>query len=198
MNDPEGRWAGALAAASAMKLTQDPTWDWRTLTYDQFVNFFLQGASQYADLDVTAQQVPDLSRFRDSGGKVVMWAGAADPVVYQKGAVGYYERVQQASGGAKQTERFARLFMAPGVGHCGGGAGAALTNAFDAVVAWVEHGKAPDQLNGEKTDGDVVLSRPVCLYPNVADYRGHGDVDNGRNFRCAKKFSSHGGQRHHR
>ncbi len=120
-----------------------------------------------------------------------MWAGTGDNVVYQQGVVDYYHRVQRVHGGATQTDKFARLFMAPGVGHCGGGTGAAPANGFDALVAWVEHGKAPNQLTGQKTDstGNVVLSRPVCKYPTVAAYGGHGDPNDARNFRCANEFS---------
>lgn len=166
-------------------LTQDPSWDWRTLTYDQFVRFFSQATAQYADLDVTSQEQPDLSGFRESGGKLVMWAGTGDNVVYQQGTVDYLQRVQRSNGGVGQVDRFARLFMAPGVGHCGGGVGAEPVNGFDALVAWVEHGKAPERLAGERADG---LTRPICAYPSVATYRGHGDVTDGRNFRCAKDF----------
>src|SRR6266496_4143155 len=69
--------------------------------------------------------------------------------------------------------------------------GAAPANGFDALVAWVEYGKAPDQLTGQKTDGtgNVMLSRPVCKYPTVAVYRGRGDPNDARNFRCANEFS---------
>jgi hypothetical protein len=176
-------------------LTKDPTWDWRTLTYDQFVKFFLQSESEFAELDVTSQARPDLSQFEQNGGKVVMWAGAADPLVYQLGLLDYYRRVQNANGGAKNTQQFARLFMAPGVGHCGGGVGAAPTDAFQAVVDWVEHGKAPKQLSGEHTDssGDVDLTRPVCLYPQVAVYDGHGDTHDASNFSCRDNFATPGG-----
>ncbi|MFC0504984.1 tannase/feruloyl esterase family alpha/beta hydrolase [Micromonospora costi] len=171
-------------------LNQDPNWDWRTLTYDQFLRAFQQAGSQYADFDVTAADRIDLTPYRDAGGKLVMWAGASDEVVYQQGTVDYYERVKATVGGAKETEKFARFFFAPGVEHCGGGVGAEPTNAFQAVVDWVEHGKAPSQLTGEKVDadGNVVMTRPVCMYPQVASYKGKGDTNTARNFQCKNSF----------
>jgi hypothetical protein len=97
-------------------LNQDPNWDWRTLTYDQFLRAFQQSDSQYADLDVTAADRIDLTPYRDAGGKLVMWAGTSDQLVYQQGMVDYYERVKATVGGARDTEKFARFFFAPGVG----------------------------------------------------------------------------------
>lgn len=93
-------------------------------------------------------------------------------------------------GGAGQNHRFARFFVAPGVGHCGGGQGAAPTDMLDAVVRWVEQGKAPTQLAGQRTDsgGTVVLTRPVCQYPLVARYKGHGAATDAKNFTCASTF----------
>jgi feruloyl esterase len=78
-----------------------------------------------------------------------------------------------------------RLFMVPGMNHCGGGPG---PNTFDAVTAlanWVEKKQAPDTLLGSHmTNGVADLTRPLCPYPAVAQYSGRGDVKDAANFSC--------------
>jgi len=166
-------------------LLQNPGWDWQSMTYEQYLLLFQQSVLQYQA--VIATDDPDLSRFREAGGKVVFWHGTADPLIFFRGSVDYYQRLETAMGGARQTGRFARFFVAPGVGHCGGGQGAAPTGLLDAVVRWVEHGRAPDKLTGQRADaaGTVVLTRPVCRFPLVARYSGHGSATQAKNFTCA-------------
>jgi hypothetical protein len=169
-------------------LLQDPAWDWQTMTDESYLLLFQQSVLQYQA--VIATDDPDLSGFRDAGGKVVFWHGTADPLIFFRGSVDYYHRLEDAMGGARATQSFARFFVAPGVGHCGGGQGAAPVDVLDAVVRWVERGKAPDHLAGQRSDaaGTVLLTRPVCRYPLVARYRGHGDITDARNFTCATSF----------
>jgi tannase/feruloyl esterase len=169
-------------------LTQNPDFDWKTLDYHQFLDLFQQATSEYADLDVTSAAQPDLSAFEKAGGKIVMWAGTSDQLVTQLGAVDYVRRVEATNDG---TDGFLRFFFAPGVAHCGGGVGAAPTDEFQAVVDWVEHGKAPAQLAGVKTDadGNVVMTRPVCKYPLVARYHG-GDPNVASSFSCSAGFDT--------
>jgi hypothetical protein len=118
--------------------------DWRTLTYEQY----LRSATPYQD--VMATDDPDLSAFRAAGGRLVVWHGTADQLIPVRGSVDYFRRLGDAGS-------FARLFVAPGVAHCGGGPGAAPRDPLGAVVRWVEKGVAPDRLAG--THG-----RPVCRY----------------------------------
>jgi hypothetical protein len=169
-------------------LRQDPAWDWRTMTYEQYLLLFQQSVLQYQA--VIATDDPDLSAFRDAGGKVVFWHGTADPLIFFRGSLDYYQRLEEKMGGARRTEQFARFFVAPGVGHCGGGQGAAPVDPLDAVVRWVEDGRAPNLLAGQRTDsaGTVVLTRPICRYPLVARYKGHGDSADAKNFICATGF----------
>ena len=85
----------------------------------------------------------------------------------------------------RNTPDFARLFMMPGVAHCGGGIGPDRIDAVTAVIDWVEKGKAPEQLLASKvTNGQVVRTRPLCPYPQVARYSGQGSIDEAANFRC--------------
>jgi feruloyl esterase len=125
----------------------------------------------------------DLSKFRRSGGKLLMTYGWADQILQPMMGVNYYEAVVKESG--RSTPDFARLFMMPGVAHCGGGIGPDRVDAVTAVIDWVEKGKAPDQLLASKvTNGQVVRTRPLCPYPQVARYSGQGSIDEAANFRC--------------
>ena len=127
--------------------------------------------------------------FRDRGGKLILWHGWADPLIYAEGTTDYYTRVQQQMGGPQKTSAFIRLFMAPGVGHCSGGTGPAPRNPLDALLTWVEQDRAPEVLDAVRRDesGKVVRSRPLCQYPLVARYKGQGSTDE------ASSFSVQGG-----
>ena len=90
-------------------------------------------------------------------------------------------------GGEDKTNEFARLFMAPGVEHCRGGAGASQVAGMDALTTWVEQKKAPEQLTAKKAvAGKTVLERPLCAYPAEAVYNGHGDPHYADSFNCKK------------
>jgi len=99
-------------------------------------------------------------------------------------------RVQQQMGGPQKTSEFARLFMVPGVAHCAGGAGPAPYGQLDALVSWVEDGKAPATLPAARRDptGTITRSRPLCQYPLVAKYKGTGSTDDAANFTCSAGF----------
>ena len=110
-----------------------------------------------------------------------MYAGWADPVVPPADTAAYYEGVLKTMG-EPQTREFFRLFMAPGMGHCGGGPG---PNQFDAVGAldeWVTKGTAPEMLIARHAKKGI--SRPLCVYPQVARYRGSGGVEDAASFTC--------------
>ena len=108
-------------------------------------------------------------------------------VVVPEGTIEYYDDVVQTlHGGYAHTQEFAGLFMAPGVGHCGGGAGPQPQNIFDAVVNWVEHGTAPDTILASKAITGGTQTRPLCPYPKFAVWTGTGSKDNAANFVCAR------------
>ena len=124
----------------------------------------------------------DLSKFRRSGGKLIMTYGWADQILQPLMGVRYYEAVVAKN---KNANEFARLFMVPGMGHCGGGIGPDRNDAVTAVIDWVEKGKAPDQIIASKVaNGQVMRTRPLCPYPQVARYTGTGSIDDAANFRC--------------
>lgn len=169
-------------------ITQNPRFDWTTITPAAYQAFWDQSFEQY-DI-VIGTDNPDLSTFRDGGGKAIIWHGGADQLIPADGTIDYYKRVQQQMGGARKTSDFVRFFLAPGVSHCAGGPGPQPTGVLDALLAWVEEGKAPDTLTATSRDqtGALTRSRPLCQYPLVAKYKGSGSTDDAKNFVCSAGF----------
>lgn len=145
---------------------------------------------------------PDLSAFKAHKGRAIIYQGWMDPAVAALMTLGYYEDVEKKMGGEKKTEDFIRLFMAPGMLHCGGGDGpnqfgGSGNNApivdkdhdlLSALENWVERGQAPDQIIASKVvDNKVVRTRPLCAYPAFARYNGTGSTDDAANFSCVRK-----------
>ena len=146
----------------------------------------------------------DLSAFRDRGGKAIVWHGWADQLISAHGTVDYYERVVDEMGGLEDAQEFIRLFMAPGVGHCAGGNGPQPSGQIEALIDWVENGRAPESLTATLREGGgrggarggaqaaapprVIRTRPLCPYPEVAAYRGRGSTDEAASFTCRTEF----------
>lgn len=135
---------------------------------------------------------PDLSRFNAKGGKLIIYNGLADAIVPPFRTIDYYAAVTKAAGGRAKTESFARLFMIPGMDHCGGSnAGAGIDQrGFDPLTAlesWVEKGVAPAALVTTKLDaaGKAKWSRPVCPFPQTAKFDGKGDRSAAASWSCS-------------
>jgi len=126
---------------------------------------------------------PDLSAFRQAGGKLILWHGWADQHISPKYTIAYYEAMQDQMG-ASTVDRFARLYLLPGVGHCGGGEGLPNIDLVSQVTGWVEQGVAPGAVTTWRTDGSAAAtaSRPVYPYPAVARYKGSGDYKDAANW----------------
>jgi hypothetical protein len=118
---------------------------------------------------------PDLRAFAGGGGKLILWQGFADPAAGAYGLPDYYQQVGQVVGGLELERQFARMFLIPGVYHCGGGYVPYEEDFLGALVNWVERGAAPDQIMAAAvlTDG-AVRRRPVFAYPVQTRYRGRG------------------------
>jgi len=154
-----------------------PEWDFQTFNFDRDVTL----VDRWGQL-ANAKNA-DLSAFRKRGGKLVMTYGWADGILQPMMGVNYYENAV-AKNGPKTTDFF-RLFMVPGMAHCGGGVGPDQNDAVSAVIDWVEKGKAPDTIVAKKiAGGQVTRSRPLCPYPQVARYKGQGSIDEAVNFSC--------------
>jgi feruloyl esterase len=125
----------------------------------------------------------DLDAFRRQGGKLILWQGFADPAAGAYGLPDYYQRLRQHTGDLAAVRSFARMFLIPGVYHCGGGYVAYEENMLGALVNWVELGREPDFIMATATlkDGSV-RKRPVFAYPVQTRYRGRGDINDPRNF----------------
>lgn len=130
---------------------------------------------------------PDLSAFRDAGGKLIMWHGWADHALTADRSIQYYNDVIRATSNKNKAADFFRLFLAPGMHHCSSGPG---LNSFDALTAlekWVEGGMAPDAIIASHAGAGVARTRPLCSYPSVAVYQGKGDINDGANFTCKNR-----------
>jgi hypothetical protein len=169
-------------------LAQNPQLDWTTITPAAYERYWDQSVEEYSVVFGTDN--PDLAAFRDHGGKAILWHGWADQLITPEGTIDYYKRVEEQMGGAEKTSKFTRLFLAPGVGHCGGGTGPAPYGQLDALLSWVEDGKAPVTLTSARRDqsGAITRSRPLCRYPLVAKYKGAGSTDDAANFVCSTGF----------
>ncbi|HEY3824287.1 MAG TPA: tannase/feruloyl esterase family alpha/beta hydrolase [Bryobacteraceae bacterium] len=128
---------------------------------------------------------PNLQPLFANGGKLLHYHGWADPGIAPGNSVNYYKSVLEAMGGKAKVDNSYRLFMVPGMGHCGGGDGTSTFDMVSALDQWVTQGKAPEQISASKVvNGVAVRTRPLCPYPQVATYKGSGSTDDAANFSC--------------
>jgi hypothetical protein len=171
---PRGRPFGITMDYFRFFLKQDPDWDWTSLTHAEFGQLQQQSIEQYTA--VLGTDDPDLTRFRDRGGKLLMAHGLIDELIPVQGSIEYYDRMVKRMGGLKATQKFARFFLLPGVNHSVQGPGPAPTRLVESLVRWVEEGKAVEMLHAEQRDpsGSVIRTRTLYPYPRVARNRGRG------------------------
>ncbi len=156
---------------------------------------------------VNGAMTGSFDKFRDRGGKLIVYQGWADPIVSPYQTVALYEDHAKKLGGVAETQKFARLFMAPGVVHCGLGGGLnafqsanaaappppaldASHDLFTAITRWVEDGVAPERVVATSYVGNdpskgIEMQRPLCPHPQKAWYKGGGDTNIADNFVCA-------------
>ncbi len=137
---------------------------------------------------------PDLSEFRKHGGKFILYHGWGDGLITAKRTVQYYEAVREQDHSRRKTENTIRLFLAPGMDHCGAiGGGLKDWDRLAPLVAWVEQGKAPERIVASQTLPDKsVRTRPLCPYPKEARWSGSGSTDDAANFNCVRPPREHG------
>ena len=165
-----------------------PEWNWRTFDFDKDIDLAFRKTG--AMLEATD---PNLDPFRAHGGKLILYHGWNDPVIFPGGSVNYYNSVAnhlpmtKPERAAEKTAEFFRLFMAPGVAHCRGGPGPDELDAQSAIEDWVERGIAPQKIIATKRNGkQVSRTRPLCPYPKTAKYIGDGDINQAKNFICSE------------
>ncbi|HUK36186.1 MAG TPA: tannase/feruloyl esterase family alpha/beta hydrolase [Vicinamibacterales bacterium] len=157
---------------------QDAKWDVMTFDLDADLAAAMKNGGYIEASD------PNLSRFKARGGKLLLYHGWADPGPAPANTIQYYESVVKTLGGSKQDD-WMRLFLLPGVGHCGGGVGPDQADYMAALERWRESNIAPDQIIAAKVSaGRVEITRPICAYPTVAAYKGSGSTNDAENFVC--------------
>jgi feruloyl esterase len=175
----------------------DPKWQFRTFDIDRDT-----AAADAKTASVLNSTDPDLSAFRSRGGKLIVYHGWSDAAIPAQNAIDYFSSVTSKMG-ADEVEDFARLYMVPGMQHCGGGSGTTGFGQFGtpsadrfhdvdaAIEAWVEKGLAPASIVASKykdpahPNNGAARTRPLCPYPSVASWKGSGSTDDAANFTCA-------------
>ena len=173
---------------------EDPNYDFLTFNFDTDLKFALNKKFDGETLEfIHHAEDSDLTAFKKRGGKMIMWHGFSDPLPSPVDTIDYYNSIRTRSGhsrrDAEKTEEFVRLFLLPNVGHCGGPA-AGGPNEFDPLTAleqWIEEGIAPEEIIASRvTNGVVTRTRPICAYPQMAQYVGSGSIDDAANFVCGQ------------
>lgn len=189
---------------SLFKWVFGPTWVWSDFDFH----------ADMADLDTMLAKIlnvtsPNLDSFRDSKSKLLLYHGFADPLISPYTSIDYYNAVVKREGSAAKTQKYFRLFMVPGMNHCHGGPGPHVFgnqysgnivinepatddpshHALQALMAWVERGRVPEQITATKFVNDqpsqgVAMMRPICAYPKMAHYTGKGATRSATNYVC--------------
>ena len=161
-------------------LFKDPSWDYRTLDLVRDSALAVRN-----DQGTTNALNPDLRAFFAHGGKLIQYHGWSDPQIPPQHSVDYYNSVLEAMGGASKVQGSYRLFMVPGMQHCGGGPAPNQFNALGAIERWRESNASPDWIvAAHVANNKVDMTRPLCPYPKVAVYSGVGSVNDAANFVC--------------
>jgi len=171
---------------------------WSSMTYADLAGAYAQGDALQSFFGGINTDDPDLTKVRDKGAKIIHFHGWGDQLIPAMGSVNYYTRTANLVGGYADAQKFDRLFMVPGLGHCGGvgsvsgSAGPTAdansvplpgaTQFFDALVNWVENSTAPDRLVLQSADASV--SMPVCPFPKRPTYAGTGSITSEASYTC--------------
>jgi feruloyl esterase len=154
---------------------QDKDYDWHNFDLDTEV-----AQADKAGIDVLTY---DLSAFKAHGGKLLLYHGWADPSIPPGHTVLYYKEVLNKMG--KKQDDWFKLYMEPGMAHCGGGVGPDQFNKMGVIERWREAGQAPDSIIASHVTGSSVdMTRPLCAYPQVAVYKGVGSTNDAASFSC--------------
>lgn len=197
----EAGWSGYWGSTEPVRADywrlwtfENPQWDWWTFDYDRDL--------VYADAKIgplVDQTSTDLAAFKAAGAKAIVYQGWQDAVVNPIDTIAYAERVRAAQGSQAELDKFYRLFLVPGMGHCGGGSGAttfgnggaqapnasAANDLLMALDRWVEQGQAPESLIAARiASGAVARTHPLCTWPKKAVYKGSGNIDDAASFSC--------------
>ncbi|KAI9642624.1 hypothetical protein NHQ30_009429 [Ciborinia camelliae] len=156
----------------------------QNITHKEYTRIFHSSIQQFASIIGTSD--PDLSAFRDAGGKILSWHGLADQLVFPNSTSSYYEKVEALD---ENVREYFRYFEAPGAQHCSGGNGPSPVDALGALTKWVEQGTASDVLEAKslQVENETAIERNLCMYPLVPAYLG-GDARVASSFECRESF----------
>jgi feruloyl esterase len=170
-------------------VARDPSWDPAGFDIDVDV-----ARAEAQDAGAAKAMDPDLSAFLKSGGKLVLYHGTTDGLIPYRNTVSYYDSVVQKLGAEAVRDRVA-LYLVPSMDHCAGGEGASAIDWIDTLERFDSSGKPPSSLAashlvlagfpGAPSTPGKPFTRPVCLYPQIAKYRGQGDAADAANWECA-------------
>ncbi|MGC3980334.1 MAG: tannase/feruloyl esterase family alpha/beta hydrolase [Steroidobacteraceae bacterium] len=180
---------GAASTFYRTAVLHDESFDFRKFNFDTDAE---KAEAGYASiLDATD---PDLRPFQKLGGKAVIYHGYVDSMISPLASIQYYDSVvdfyakqngNSRTNALKEVQSFARLYMMPGVGHCGNGAGPDKIESMKLLQGWVEKGEAPTNVVASKvSNGQTTMTRPLCAYPQQAVYKGKGDTNVAASFEC--------------
>jgi feruloyl esterase len=154
---------------------QNENYDWHDFDLDRDMPI-IDAAVGWVDSDD-----PDLRSFQGHGGKLLLYAGWGDTTITPENTVHYYESVLEEMGGGQDD--WMRLFLIPGMAHCGGGPGVNTFDSISTIEQWREQGVAPDQIMASRPQ--TGMTRPICPYPQYAHYDGIGSLLDASNWSCA-------------
>jgi len=184
---------------------EKPGWDIRSMDFDRDVR-----VSDEKVAPIFNATNPDLCSFRAHGGKLLQYHGWGDSAIVPTSSIEYHEAVRSflssvpdPRSSSTSVDDFYRLFMVPGMAHCGQGVGPVHfgndaapapgatgpdRDVFAALEAWVERGVAPSRLIGSgpsPLEPTTTMTRPLCPYPQQPLYKGSGNTNDAANFVCA-------------
>ncbi|KAF5245920.1 hypothetical protein FAUST_1507 [Fusarium austroamericanum] len=169
----------------------DPSFDTSALDSNKFESLFIESRDEFSHIMDSSD--PDLRLFEQAGGKLLMWHGLEDQLIYPQGSIRYVNEVKSLFAGPGESckvDDFLRLFLVPGVDHCGyaNTHGAALSDPFGALVNWVERKKAPEQLHAKTPHtAQLQFTRKVCQYPFLARFNGKGNPSDAQSYSCTRE-----------
>jgi hypothetical protein len=205
----QGFFGNAFFGRVVHEIPSPTPWDFSS--FDFYGDMIAADAKTAFNFNANESELHAFRHFNRRG-KIIMWHGWEDPAISARSSVAYYERVLRDNDDARD---FFRLFMVPGMLHCGGGPGTnsfgqslpqakPLSNAprhdiLSALEQWVEQGVAPKRIDAVKYVNDqpaqgILRTRPLCAWPKTAVYDGTGSTDDAANFRCR---NPHGQRNHH-
>ena len=171
----------------------DPNWDWRTFEFTDAADWDAHARAEARLAPIMNATSPDLRAFRQRGGKLIQYHGWNDQLIAPENSIDYYESVlsffgtdrADRAGTLRDVQGFYRLFLAPGMAHCGGGTGPNVFDMQTELERWVERTTPPDRVVASRIVGGVVdRRRPLCPYPQVAVHDGRGATNDDVSFAC--------------